>query len=60
MMLIMNMVEFCQNRRSIDQKSIEKLSILTFLSDCGKSQHTGVFDDADHEYGGILPELLID
>ncbi len=31
-----------------------------FLSDCGKKLAYGVFDDGDHEYDGVLPELLID
>ncbi len=51
---------FCQNYRLIDQKSMDKLSILSFLSDCGKKLAYGVFDDDDHEYGGVLPELLLD
>ncbi len=37
MTLIMNTVEFCKNYRPIDQKSIDKLSILSFLSDCGET-----------------------
>ncbi len=35
-MLITNMVEFCQNYRLIDQKSMDKLSILSYFSHYGK------------------------
>ncbi len=46
MMLITNMMEFCQNYWSIDQKSFDKLSVLSL--------------DTDHKNGGILPKLSID
>ncbi len=37
MMLITNMAEFYRNYRSIDQKSIDKLSIFSFLSNYSKN-----------------------
>ncbi len=36
MILITNMVEVCQNYRSIDQTLIDRILILSFLSDCGE------------------------
>ncbi len=58
MMLIMNMVEFCQNYRSIDQKSIDKLLINCHF--CVSAAKVSIRGFGDHEYGGILLELSID
>ncbi len=60
MMLITNMVELCQNYRSIDQKTIDRLSILSFSVRLWQKLAYGGFDDAHHEYTGVLPELSID
>ncbi len=59
MMLTTNIVEFCQNYGSIDQKSISKLSILSVLCLIAeKSAYTGLHS-VDNEYGGVMLDFSI-